>query len=89
MLNKFLIQTTDVYRVPTVADAEELHEELLKNPNFTLVAFGYKTKFIKIKGEIVDEYQMVTAKKVFNEEKDPTSPVDIQYVYGSDEKEEF
>lgn len=83
-MDKYLIQTTDVYRVSTVADAEALHEELLKNPNFTLVAFGYKTKFIKARGEVVDEYQVVTAKKLFNEEKDPTSKVDVGYTYGED-----
>lgn len=84
---KYLIQSVDTYRVPTVADVEALHEELQKNPNFDLVAFSYKTKFIKVKGEVVDEYQVVTAKKSFNEEKDPVSPVDIAYTYGKDEED--
>lgn len=75
----YLLSCTDVYRVPTVIDVENLHEELTHNPNFTLAAFSYKTKLVKVKGEVVDEYQVVTAKKVFNEEKDPISNVTINY----------
>ena len=76
---KYLINSTDVYRVQTVEDAERLHEELKNDPNFTLVSFGYKTKVVKSKGEIVDEYQLVTAKKSFNEEKEPYNIIDIKY----------
>ena len=76
---KYLINTTEVYRVETDEDAERLHEELKNDGNFTLVSFGYKTKYIKVKGEIVEEYQLVTAKKTFNEEKDPSRFVEISY----------
>lgn len=76
---KYLISATDVYRVATVEDAERLHEELKNDGNFTLASFGYKTKFIKQKGEVIDEYQLVTAKKIFNEEKEPYSSVEIKY----------
>ena len=76
---KYLINTTDVYRVETVEDAERLHDELKNDGNFTLVSFGYKTKYIKVKGEIVEEYQLVTAKKTFNEEKDPSRFIEISY----------
>lgn len=76
---KYLINTTDVYRVETVEDAERLHEELKSDNNFVLASFGYKTKYIKVKGEIVEEYQLVTAKKVFNAEKEPDRVVEISY----------
>lgn len=75
----YLISATDVYRVATVAEVEALHDELAKDVNFTLTAFSYKTKQIKQKGEVIDEYQLVTAKKVFNEEKDPISSVQVHY----------
>lgn len=75
----YLINTVDTYRVSTVEDVERLHEELKANPNFTLASFSYKTKYIKQKGEIIDEYQLVSAKKIFNEEKDPVSSVNIKY----------
>ena len=76
---KYLISTTDVYRVTTVAEVEQLHEELINDTHFTLNAFSYKTKQIKQKGEIIDEYQLVTAKKLFNDEKEPGTNIDIKY----------
>lgn len=76
---KYLINSVDTYRVATVADVETLHDELLNDSHFTLAAFSYKTKYIKQKGEIVDEYQLVTAKKLFNEEKDPGTTIGINY----------
>lgn len=76
---KYLISTTDVYRVPTVAEVEQLHEELINDTHFTLNAFSYKAKQIKQKGEIIDEYQLVTAKKLFNNEKEPDTNIDIKY----------
>ena len=76
---KYLVNSVDTYRVATVADVEQLHEELANDPRFTLAAFSYKTKVIKQKGEIIDEYQLVTAKKLFNEEKEPTTSIEIDY----------
>ena len=67
-MEKFLINDVTTYRVATVADVETLHEELLADTHFDLVAFSYTTKYNKKTDE---EYQVVKAKKVFNEEKDP------------------
>ena len=78
-MSRYVISDTTVYRVPDVAAVEELHQELLDDGNFQLVGFSYKTKQIKVKGEVVEEYEVVTAKRVFNEEKDPEYKVDISY----------
>ena len=75
----FLINTTDVYRVDTVEEVEALHEELTKDSRFTLTSFSYKTKYQKVKGEIIDEWQLVTAKKEFTSEKDPDRHVAVKY----------
>ena len=75
----YLLNSTEKYRVETVAEVEALHEELAKDVNFTLVGFSYQTKYIKEKGEIVGEYQLVTAKKTFNSEKEPDRSVYISY----------
>ena len=77
---KYLISATDVYRVKTVEEVEQLHEELKNDNHFTLASFSYKTKYLKQKGDIIDEWQLVTAKKVFNDEKEPYSEVDIDYI---------
>ena len=76
---KYLLNDVTTYRVGTVEEVEELHEELLNDPSFDLVSFSYTTKYIKAKGEIMEEYQVVKAKKVFNEEKTPESYVDVKY----------
>lgn len=76
---KYLINDVTTYRVETVKDVEKLHEELLADPSFELTAFSYTTKYVKVKGEIVDEYQIVKAKKVFNNEKEPDSMIDVKY----------
>ena len=76
---KYLINDITTYRVETVKDVEKLHEELLADTSFELTAFSYTTKYIKVKGEIVDEYQLVKAKKVFNNEKEPESMIDVKY----------
>lgn len=76
---KYLINSVDTYRVATVADVEALHKELKNDSHFTLAAFSYKTKTIKSKGDIIDEYQLVTVKKLFNEEKEPDSFIEINY----------
>ena len=76
---EYLVSSVDTYRVATVEDVERLHEELKNDNHFTLASFSYKTKQIKQKGEVVDEYQLVAAKKIFNNEKEPDSVIKIGY----------
>ena len=76
---KYLINDVTTYRVETIADVEKLHNELLADSSFDLTAFSYTTKYIKEKGEIIDEYQIVKAKKVFNNEKEPERLIDVKY----------
>ena len=79
---KYLLKAVDTYRVPTIADVEALHEQLLDDPTFDLTAFSYKTKQIKAKGEVVEEYQVVTATKIFTNEKDPEDVYTVTYERG-------
>lgn len=75
----YLLKAVDTYRVSTVADVEALHEELLQDPTFDLTAFSYKTKYIKEKGQVVEEYQVVAATKIFTDEKEPERTVSVSY----------
>ena len=77
---KYLINTVLTYRVHTVEDVEKLHEELKQDHRFELVAFSYTTKDIKVKREVVDQYQVVKAKCVFTDEKDPEALYDVDFV---------
>lgn len=67
----YTLKTTNVYRVPTVEDALRLRKHLEKTCNGELTSFKYTTKYIKAKGEIVDEYQVVTATISIDNEKEP------------------
>lgn len=75
----YLISAVNTYRVHTVADVEALHQVLKEDPHFELVAFSYTTKFIKQKGEVVDEYQVVKAKMTFTDEKFPEARFVVTY----------
>lgn len=67
----YTLKNTTTYRVPTVEDALRLRKHLEKTMDGELVAFKYTTKYIKVKGDIVDEYQVVTATFNIDNEKDP------------------
>ena len=75
----YLVKTTDVYRVDSVGEVEQFHKDLKGDPHFELESFAYQQKQVKQKGEIVDEYCLVTVKKKFNDPKEPTSDVSIDY----------
>lgn len=78
---KFLINSVITYKCDSVNEVERFHEELQNDARFTLNSFNYKVKQIKDKGEVVEEYYLVSAKLIFNDEKEPDTQVDINYVY--------
>ena len=81
MTGKYLIQNEMTYRVPTVNDALSLREQLQEIPYSELTKFSYRTKQIKSKGEVVEEYQLVKATLSFNSEKEPDNSIsDVQFV---------
>lgn len=75
----YLLKVTNTYRVPTVADALALREELSKTECGELTAFSYTTKYIKQKGEIIEEYQVCKATIEFASEKEPESVIRATY----------
>jgi hypothetical protein len=78
----YLLNVTNVYRVPTVEDALKLREELQKTSCGELTSFSYTTKYIKVKGEVVEEYQLVKAKIEFTPEKEPEVQIYASYSDG-------
>lgn len=78
----YLIKSTNTYRVPQVQDALKLREELeekARQAGGELLSFKYNTKYIKQKGEIVDEFQQVDATLVFGDIKEPENTVRESY----------
>ena len=79
---RYLVKSVNTWVIPSVEEVEKFHEELLQDSNYQLTSFGYKTKQIKAKGEVVEEYQVVTETRVFNEEKNPDTFVEVGYEVG-------
>lgn len=81
---KFLISTSETYRVNSEADVDALIEEAKKEGFYILDKYSCVKKEKKVKGEIEDEWYRVTLTKLFNAEKEPTDLIDVKY-----KKEEF
>ena len=79
-MTKFLLNNTITYRVATVDEALALRDQLQNSTYGELTKFSYTTKYIKSKGEIMEEYQIVKATLEFNDAKEPEdSSIDISY----------
>jgi hypothetical protein len=76
---KYLVSTTEVYRVDNMEAVEALQEAVNSDSKYEVASFTYKAKCKKQKGEIIDEWYQVTVKKVFNDEKDPYSSITVKY----------
>ncbi len=76
---KYLIRTTEVYRVESESEAKALIEEAKKDHNYTVSKYSNEYKCSKAKGEIVDEWHRVTLIKDFTTEKEPDVTVAVSY----------
>lgn len=76
---EFLISTTEIYRVDSEAEAEQLIQDAKADDKFDLLKYTTEKKDLKLKGEIVDTYFKVSLNKAFNELKEPLNEVDINY----------
>lgn len=80
----YITQVIETIRVPDVNQVEKLHTELREDRRFELKKFEYTHKEVKSKGEIIDEYELVKATLVFNNEKEPTSDVKVDFKVDTD-----
>jgi hypothetical protein len=76
---KYLITTTETYRVDSEEAVEAILEEAKNDSNYTLVKYSSTYKEKKEKGEVVDYWYRLTLTKAFTEEKDPDRDVQITY----------
>lgn len=74
---KYLISTTEVYRV----DSEDECLALIENAKKTSCVSKYNTakKEKKQKGEIVEEWYKVSITKEWTSEKEPDSCIEVSY----------
>lgn len=76
---KYLVSTTETYRVDTEAEATQAIEEAKKDGSYVLGKYTSEHKERKSKGEVIDEYWKLTLTKLFNDIKEPDSYVRVEY----------
>lgn len=76
---KYLITTTEVYRVDTETEAQALIESAKTDNHFILNKYISEYKEQKSKGEVIDEYYKVSLVKTFTSIKEPDAQVSVEY----------
>lgn len=76
---KYLVSTTETYRVDTERESAEAIEEAKKDTTYVLGKYTNEHKERKSKGEVVDEYWKLTLTKLFNDIKEPDNVYDVTY----------
>jgi hypothetical protein len=74
---KYLIETTEVYRVDSEEDAKVVIEEAKRKSSVKKYNCVYKEK--KQKGEVVDSWYRVTITKAWDNEKEPCGATKVSY----------
>lgn len=74
---KYLTDVTEVYRVDSEAEADQLLETAKASGVLNKYSCVYKEK--KQKGEIIDSWYKVTLNKKFTDEKEPDKQMTINY----------
>ena len=76
---RFLINTTEVYRVGSEREAEDLINFAKNETISNLVKYNCEYKEKKSKGEVEDFWYKVTLIKQFTSEKEPDTCVEVNY----------
>ena len=79
-MSKYLLKTTEEHRADTEAEATRLIEE---DGRYLLAKYSSVKKERKQKGEVVDEYFIVTLVKVFDDPKEPCGEASVEYKIGA------
>ena len=80
---KYLINTTEVYRVSSEEEAATLIQKAKEESGYTLSKYSTQYKERKQKGEVIDYWWKVTLVKEFNSEKEPERDINVSYIEGS------
>lgn len=81
---KYLLTTTETYRVSTEAEVNNLINSAKEDTHFVLSKYSSQYKERKQKGEVVDMYYKVTLVKTFTDEKEPEFSCQVTYTNGTE-----
>lgn len=68
-MSKFLIRSTEVYRINSESEANNFIDQQKKK--YEVSKYSSELKERKIKGEVADSWYRVTIVKTYNDEKEP------------------
>ena len=76
---KYLITTTEVYRVDTEEQVKQIIEEANTDNHFIVTKYTSQYKERKQKGEVIDSWWKLSITKQFTDEKEPEFRTQISY----------
>lgn len=80
---KYLIKTTEEWRADSENDAAALINDAKADNKYILTKYLTVKKERKSKGEVIDEWHIVTLVKVFDNAKDPQGDAQVEYKIGA------
>lgn len=78
-MSKYLCKTVETYRVDTEEEANFLIEDNKNQTTFELIKYSSEYKTRKSKGEIIDEYWVVSLTKGITDIKEPDRRIKVEY----------
>ena len=80
---KHLLKVTEEHRADSELEAAELINSAKADARYVLSKYSSVHKERKAKGEIIDEYFIVTLVKVFDDPKEPCGEASVEYKIGA------
>ena len=77
---KYLINTTETYRVESESEAKALIEAAKSNSMYSLTKYSCTYNERKHKGEFIDAYYKVILRRAIDDEKEPCNSTIVKYV---------
>jgi hypothetical protein len=81
---KYLIQTTEVYRVDSEAEVDKIIEDAKNDRHYIVKKYTSQYRERKQKGEVIDAFWRLSITKEFADEKDPQFQTEIEYTNSMD-----
>lgn len=76
---KYLTKVVETYRLENEKEVEIFLQELKKDSRFEIAKYSSSKKEKKQKGEIIDEWIRFEVTKLFNNEAEPDTEINIEY----------
>lgn len=80
---RYLTKVVETYRLANEAEVQSFLQELKSDNRFTIAKYSSTKKERKQKGEVVDAWIHFEVTKLFNDEREPDTEIDIDYKKGA------